>query len=36
MTKAIVSALSTVEITVHDHIIIGPNSHNSFKQIGLL
>jgi len=25
-----------VEITVHDHIIIGPNSHNSFKQIGLL
>jgi len=36
MTKAIVSALRTVEISVHDHIIIGPNSHNSFKQIGLL
>ena len=36
MTKAIVQALQTVNIAVHDHIIIGPSSHTSFKTLGLL
>ena len=36
MTKAIVQALQTVNITVHDHVIIGPSSHTSFKTLGLL
>jgi len=36
MTKAIVQALQTVNISVHDHIIIGPSSHTSFKTLGLL
>lgn len=36
MTKAIVQALQTVNIAVHDHVIIGPSSHTSFKTLGLL
>ena len=36
MTKAIVQALQTVNIAVHDHIIIGPSNHTSFKTLGLL
>ena len=36
MTKAIVQALQTVNIAVHDHIIIGPSSHTSSKTLGLL
>ena len=36
MTKAVVNALQTVQITVHDHIIIGPSNFTSFKTLGLL
>ena len=36
MTKAIVQALQTVNIAVHDHIIIGPSNYTSFKTLGLL
>ena len=36
MTKAIVQALQTVNIVVHDHIIIGPSNYTSFKTLGLL
>ena len=36
MTKSIVSALQSVQITVHDHIIIGPSTFTSFKSLGLL
>ena len=36
MTKAIVQALLTVNVAVHDHVIIGPSNHTSFKTLGLL
>ncbi|MEM7653896.1 MAG: DNA repair protein RadC [Pseudomonadota bacterium] len=36
MTKRLVSALAAVEVSVHDHLIIGRNDHSSFKSLGLL
>ena len=36
MTHAIKDALKTVEITLHDHLIISPTKYESFKQLGLL
>ncbi len=36
MTYAIRDALQTVEIKLHDHIIIGQSKHESFKQLGLI
>ena len=36
MTKQIVEAARTLEIAVHDHLIIGRNGHASLKQLGLM
>lgn len=36
MTKAIVQAARTLNITVHDHLIIGKKGHYSFKSHGLI
>lgn len=36
MTKTIKNALQTVDITLHDHMIIGKSSATSFKQLGLI
>lgn len=36
MTKELVKAARALEVTVHDHIIIGKNSHSSFKSMGLM
>lgn len=36
MTKQIVSAASSINISVHDHLIIGRNDTASFKSLGLL
>jgi DNA repair protein RadC len=36
MTKQIVDAARTLEITVHDHVIIGRSGHASLKQLGLM
>ncbi|MCE9521057.1 MAG: DNA repair protein RadC [Alphaproteobacteria bacterium] len=36
MTKQIVEAARTLDITVHDHLIIGRNGHASLKQLGLM
>ncbi|MGD9507115.1 MAG: DNA repair protein RadC [Geminicoccaceae bacterium] len=36
MTRQVVAALSQVNITVHDHIIVGKNRHTSFKTQKLI
>ena len=36
MTKDIVAAAKTLDITVHDHLIIGRHGHASLKQLGLM
>ncbi len=36
MTKKILSATQTVNIVVHDHVIIAKDGHVSFKSLGLL
>lgn len=36
MTRKLVSALSAVDVAVHDHLIIGRRDHASFKSLGLL
>ena len=36
MTKDIVAAAKTLDITVHDHLIIGRHAHASLKQLGLM
>jgi DNA repair protein RadC len=36
MTKELVAAAKTLDITVHDHLIIGRNSHSSLKALGLM
>jgi DNA repair protein RadC len=36
MTKQIVEAAKTLDIAVHDHLIIGRQSHASLKQLGLM
>lgn len=36
MTKTIMNALQTVDIALHDHMIIGKSSATSFKQLGLI
>lgn len=35
MTKQIIDAARTLDIAVHDHLIIGRNGHASLKQLGL-
>jgi DNA repair protein RadC len=36
MTKQVVAALGAVNVTVHDHIIVGKNRHTSFRSQGLI
>ena len=36
MTRQVVAALSQVNVTVHDHIIVGKNRHTSFKTQRLI
>ena len=36
MTKQIIDAAKTLDITVHDHLIIGRSGHASLKQLGLM
>jgi DNA repair protein RadC len=36
MTKQITDAAKTLDIAVHDHLIIGRNGHASLKQLGLM
>jgi DNA repair protein RadC len=36
MTKHIIDAAKTLDITVHDHLIIGRHGHASLKQLGLM
>jgi DNA repair protein RadC len=36
MTKTIKEALKTIDVTLHDHIIVSASSHTSFKEIGLM
>ncbi|MCB1969687.1 MAG: DNA repair protein RadC [Geminicoccaceae bacterium] len=36
MTKQVIRALQPVNISVHDHVIIGKNRHTSFRGSGLL
>lgn len=36
MTKQIIAAAKTLDIVVHDHLIIGRNGHTSLKQLGLM
>ena len=36
MTRQVVNGLAAVNITVHDHIIVGKNRHTSFKASGLI
>lgn len=36
MTKDIVAAAKTLDISVHDHLIIGRHGHASLKQLGLM
>lgn len=36
ITKKIIEALATVSITVHDHVIVGPVGHYSFRASGLI
>ncbi|MDZ4740539.1 MAG: DNA repair protein RadC [Alphaproteobacteria bacterium] len=36
MTKQIVEAARTLEISVHDHLIIGRHGHASLRQLGLM
>ncbi len=36
MTREVVEAAGKLHIAVHDHLIIGRNSHASFKALGLL
>ncbi len=36
MTKQIIDAAKTLDIAVHDHLIVGRNGHASLKQLGLM
>ena len=36
MTRQVVEAAEKLQISIHDHLIIGRNSHASFKAMGLL
>lgn len=36
MTRAIIAALKTIPIPVHDHLVIGRAGHASFRELGLL
>jgi DNA repair protein RadC len=36
MTKQVIAAAKTLDIVVHDHLIIGRNGHASLKQLGLM
>lgn len=36
MTKELVKAARALDVSIHDHIIIGKNGHSSFKSMGLM
>ncbi len=36
MTRLVAKAVAAVNVTLHDHLIIGRKGHNSFKTLGLL
>jgi DNA repair protein RadC len=36
MTRELVKAAKAMDVTVHDHIIIGKSGHTSFKSLGLM
>jgi len=36
LTSAVVAAAKSLDIIVHDHIVIGRNGHSSFRALGLL
>lgn len=36
MTRKIIEALEPLDITVHDHVIIGKSGHASLKGLGLV
>ena len=36
MTEAIVAACQAINVTIHDHLIIGKETETSFKSEGLL
>jgi DNA repair protein RadC len=36
MTREIVAAAKALCIDVHDHLVVGPGGHASFKALGLL
>ncbi len=36
MTRQVVQALSAVDITVHDHVVMGKNQHASFRSLRLI
>ena len=36
MTKLLDTALATIGVDLHDHIIVSPTGHFSFKESGLL
>lgn len=36
MTKELIAAAKTLDLTVHDHLIIGKNGHASFRALGLI
>ena len=36
MTRQVVQALSAVDITVHDHVVMGKNRHASFRSLRLI
>jgi DNA repair protein RadC len=36
MTREIVAAAKSLQIEVHDHLVIGRGNHASFKALGLL
>lgn len=36
MTRRVIAALATVDIVVHDHVIVGQGRHVSFRSLGLL
>jgi DNA repair protein RadC len=36
MTKRVVAALAQVNVTLHDHIVVGKNRHTSFRSQHLI
>jgi len=36
ITKAVAAALDKLEITLHDHVVVGRKGHASLRSLGLL